>query len=98
MNTNLPSKPNGASAPTQRRQNFVDVSTLTPGSQLQPKILANEPRTGEPPRLGKQRMISLLGTGAAVALTLAGVYYYAFVQCYQSTDDAFIEANIIDVA
>jgi len=43
-------------------------------------------------------MISLLGTGAAVALTLAGVYYYAFVQCYQSTDDAFIEANIIDVA
>jgi len=43
-------------------------------------------------------MISLLGTGAALVLTLAGMYYYAFVQSYQSTDDAFIDGNIIDVA
>lgn len=55
-------------------------------------------RTGKPSRTGQRWMISLLGTGAALVLTLAGMYYYAFVQSYQSTDDAFIDGNIIDVA
>jgi membrane fusion protein (multidrug efflux system) len=96
--SNPASKRNGVSAPGQTRQNFVDAPAVMPGSELQPKILSTEPRTGEPGRPGKRRMISLLGTGVALALTLAGMYYYAFVQSYQSTDDAFIDGNIIDVA
>jgi membrane fusion protein (multidrug efflux system) len=36
--------------------------------------------------------------GSALAVTLAGMYYHAFVQSYQSTDDAFIEGKITDVA
>jgi membrane fusion protein, multidrug efflux system len=36
--------------------------------------------------------------GSAFALALVGMYYYALVQSYQSTDDAFIEGKITDVA
>ena len=43
-------------------------------------------------------MIKYLSMGSALALTLVGMYYYGFVQSYRSTDDAFIEGKITDVA
>jgi membrane fusion protein (multidrug efflux system) len=39
-----------------------------------------------------------MSMGFALALTLVCIYYHALVQSYQSTDDAFIEGKITDVA
>ena len=62
------------------------------------KVLPAEARTGFRPRINRRRMIKYLSMGSTLALTLVGMYYYGFVQSYQSTDDAFIEGKITDVA
>ena len=62
------------------------------------KILPAEPRTGYSPRIDGRRIIKYLLMGSAFALALVGMYYYALVQSYQSTDDAFIEGKITGVA
>jgi membrane fusion protein, multidrug efflux system len=36
--------------------------------------------------------------GPAVLLALGGSYYYAYTQSFESTDDAFIEGDVTDLA
>jgi hypothetical protein len=50
-----------------------------------------ERRRGSALGINRRRIIKYLSMGLVVTLTLVGMYYYAFVQSYQSTDDAFIE-------
>ena len=54
----------------------------------------------EPPaRQGRRRLrLALLLMALIPVLAVAGAYYYALSQTYQSTDDAFIDGHIINVA
>jgi membrane fusion protein (multidrug efflux system) len=57
--------------------------------------------TGPPPNMGaaKKRLHRTLAAGAALIVALAtGVYYFRFVAPYESTDNAFIEGNVIPMA
>jgi membrane fusion protein, multidrug efflux system len=36
--------------------------------------------------------------GSVLTLVLAGMYYYSLIESYESTDDAFIEADVTDLA
>jgi membrane fusion protein (multidrug efflux system) len=62
------------------------------------KVLSTESRTAEAPGAGRGRTIKLLLMCLAPVMVLVGMYYYAFVQSYQSTDDAFIDGKITDLA
>jgi membrane fusion protein (multidrug efflux system) len=57
--------------------------------------------TGSPPNMGaaKKRLHRTLAASAALMVALAsGVYYFWFVLPYESTDNAFIEGNVIPMA
>jgi multidrug resistance efflux pump len=36
--------------------------------------------------------------GAVLVFALGGSYYYAYTQSFKSTDDAFIEGDVTDLA
>jgi membrane fusion protein (multidrug efflux system) len=57
--------------------------------------------TDPPPNMGaaKKRLHRALAASAALLVVLAtGVYYFRFVAPYESTDNAFIEGNVIPMA
>ncbi len=57
--------------------------------------------TGPPPDQGaaKKRLRRTLAVGAALIVALAaGAYYFWFILPYESTDNAFIEGNVIPMA
>jgi len=57
--------------------------------------------TGPPPNKGavqKRRRQMLAAAAALVVALAAGVYYFRFVLPYESTDNAFIEGNVIPMA
>jgi membrane fusion protein, multidrug efflux system len=62
------------------------------------KVPPAQSRTDSALGINRRRFIKYLSMGSVVALTLVGMYYYAFVQSYESTDDAFIEGKITDLA
>jgi membrane fusion protein, multidrug efflux system len=62
------------------------------------KVPPAESRTDNALGINRRRFIKYLSMGSVVALTLVGMYYYAFVQSYESTDDASIEGKITDLA
>jgi multidrug resistance efflux pump len=49
-------------------------------------------------RLKKRFVPTLVGIGLVLVLAVAGLYFFAQAMCYESTDDAFIDAHTIDVA
>jgi len=75
------------------------------GSALQ-KGLLEIPRNGSrmksqtiyAPPTSKRRITRFLLMGAVLLLAFVGMYYYAITQSFQSTDDAFIEGNVTDLA
>jgi membrane fusion protein, multidrug efflux system len=46
----------------------------------------------------KRRIISFVLMGAVLLLALGESYYYAYTQSFESTDDAFIEGDVTDLA
>ena len=57
--------------------------------------------TGSPPNTGaaQKRRRPMLAAAATLIVSLAaGVYYFRFVLPYESTDNAFIEGNVIPMA
>jgi membrane fusion protein (multidrug efflux system) len=57
--------------------------------------------TGSPPNTGaaqKRRRRMLAATATLIVALAAGVYYFRFVLPYESTDNAFIEGNVIPMA
>jgi membrane fusion protein (multidrug efflux system) len=57
-------------------------------------VAAPAPRAVKP---GRRRVI-LIATAALAAGTALGGYYWAFVAPYESTDDAFVEADVTPIA
>jgi membrane fusion protein, multidrug efflux system len=57
-----------------------------------------ERRRGDVLGINRRRIIKYLSMGLVVTLTFVGMYYFAFIQSHQSTDDAFIEGQITDLA
>jgi multidrug resistance efflux pump len=58
----------------------------------------HEAQTTDGRRSGKRRIISFVLMGAVLLLATGGSYYYAHTQSFESTDDAFIEGNVTDLA
>ena len=50
------------------------------------------------PRLGRRAIFTILALAGLGALTLTGLYWFALTQSYQSTDDAFIDGQIVQIA
>lgn len=81
-------------------ENLTVVKTPAPLRRPEPNGHEDTPG-GPPPGRGatKKRVHRTLATGAALVVALAtGVYYFWFVAPFQSTDDAFIEGNVIPIA
>ena len=73
----------------------------TPTALPRPHANGDEKLTGSPPDQGaaKKRRRQILAAAAALIVALAaGVYYLWFVLPYESTDNAFIEGNVIPMA
>ena len=73
----------------------------TPITLPRPHSNGDEKLTGSPPNQGaaKKRWRQILAAAAALIVALAaGVYYFRFVLPYESTDNAFIEGNVIPMA
>jgi len=73
----------------------------TPTPLQRPHSNGDEKFTGSPPGQGaaQKRRRQILAAAAALAVALAaGVYYFWFVLPYESTDNAFIEGNVIPMA
>lgn len=74
----------------------------TPTTLQRPHINGDgEIPTGSPPNMGavKKRRRQILAAAAALVVALAaGVYYFQFVAPYETSDDAFIEGNVIPMA
>jgi membrane fusion protein, multidrug efflux system len=80
-----------------------DRLTKTEESQLnsvssQPSVHADEAQTTDGRRARKRRIISFALMAAVLLLAIGGSYYYAYTQSFESTDDAFIEGNVTDLA
>src|SRR6516164_5175526 len=50
------------------------------------------------PRLGRQVVFMILALTGLGALTLTGLHWFALTQSYESTDDAFIDGQIVQIA
>jgi membrane fusion protein (multidrug efflux system) len=62
-------------------------------------IEADAPNEPDGPRNGsKRRKMFIIGGIAALALAVAGVFYWLYARQYESTDDAFIEGDIVQVS
>ena len=75
----------------------VETSTALP----RPHANGDEKLTGSPPdrSAAKKRRRQILAAAAALVVALAaGVYYFQCVLPYESTDNAFIEGNVIPMA
>jgi membrane fusion protein (multidrug efflux system) len=73
----------------------------TPTPLPRPHANGDEKLTGSPPDQGaaqKRRRQILAAAAALVAALAAGVYYFWCVLPYESTDNAFIEGNVIPMA
>ena len=73
----------------------------TPTTLQRPHSNGDEKLTGPPPNKGaaqKRRRQMLAAAAALVVALAAGVYYFRFVLPYESTDNAFIEGNVIPMA
>ena len=73
----------------------------TPTPLLRPHSNGDEKLTGSPPDKGaaqKRRRQMLAAAAALVVALAAGVYYFRCVLPYESTDNAFIEGNVIPMA
>lgn len=49
-------------------------------------------------RLGRRALFTILALLGLGVLTVAGLYWFAQIQSYQSSDDAFIDGHIINIA
>jgi len=82
------------------RENLTAVET--PATLRRPNANGDEKiPTGPPPNRGaaKKRLHRTIAAGAALMVALAtGVYYFWFVAPFESTDNAFIEGNVIPMA
>ena len=50
------------------------------------------------PRLGRRVVFTILALAGLGSLMLAGLHWFALTQSYQSTDDAFIDGHIVQIA
>ena len=50
------------------------------------------------PRLGRQVVFMILALTGLGALTLTGLHWFTLTQSYESTDDAFIDGQIVQIA
>ena len=72
-----------------------------PTTLQRPHSNGDEKLTGSPPDQGaaQKRRRQILGAAAVLVVALAaGVYYFRLVLPYESTDNAFIEGNVIPLA
>jgi membrane fusion protein, multidrug efflux system len=63
-----------------------------------PNALRREPAHRTPPKPRSRRTPLLVGMGVLAAALAAGGYYVKFVAPYESTDDAFIDADVTPIA
>jgi membrane fusion protein (multidrug efflux system) len=97
MNTNPTNSHETTATNTGDRRPAVEASTALP----RPNLNGDEKTTGSPPDQGaaqKHRRKILAAAAALVVALAAGVYYFWCVLPYESTDNAFIEGNVIPMA
>jgi membrane fusion protein (multidrug efflux system) len=100
MNTNR-NNLHEATAPDNLDAGDSRPAVETPTILQRPHPNGDEKLTGSPPDQGaaKKRWRQILAAAAALAVALAaGVYYFWFVLPYESTDNAFVEGNVIPMA
>jgi len=61
------------------------------------RLSSRKAQTTDGRRTHQRRTISFV-LGAVLLLALGESYYYAYTQSFESTDDAFIEGNVTDLA
>ncbi len=103
MNTTLDNHDSRAEIATKgldARGNLTAVEAPTPVRGTDSNGDGKIP-TGSPPNTGaaKKRLRRTLAAAAVLIVALAaGVYYFRFVAPFESTDNAFIEGNVIPIA
>jgi membrane fusion protein (multidrug efflux system) len=75
---------------------MVETIAPKPSSRLEPPHPIHEVKAR--PRVRRRLTLPLMLSALLILATLAGAYYYAGTQSYESTDDAFIDGHIIRVA
>ena len=104
MNTNMNTNRNDSNeaiAETGFDTNGHRTATEKPITLQRLPSNGDEKLTGPPPNKGaaqKRRRQMLAAAAALVVALAAGVYYFRFVLPYESTDNAFIEGNVIPMA
>jgi len=73
---------------------------VTPPAEPEPSTIeSEEPEPDVPPaRNGKRRRILIIGGVAALVLVIVGTLYWLYARQFESTDDAYVEADITQIA
>src|SRR6516162_9049598 len=75
---------------------MVETLSPKPSSRLETPHPIHEIK--ERPRVRRRLRLPLMLSALLILATLAGTYYYAGTQSYESTDDAFIDGHVIRIA
>ena len=75
------------------------VAAPTPAATETPRVAAPAAPAVKPRKPRAKRKIALLGVTLAVLLAGAayGVYYWLYLSHYESTDNAYVQANVVQV-
>ena len=80
----------GKSAPSVDEPDETALHTEVGAAEVEPEEV--------PARNGKRRRLFIIGGIVAVVLIIAGTFYWIYSRQFESTDDAFIEADITQVS
>ena len=72
-----------------------------PATLQRPRFIGDEESKGSPPGAGggrTSRYHPLAGVAILLVALAAGIYYFQYILPYESTDNAFIEGNVIPMA
>jgi membrane fusion protein, multidrug efflux system len=75
-----------------------DVSAVTPDTKQQDGT--DHDGDGPPPKAGtrRRRRFLIIGASAVILIAVAGTIYWLYARQYESTDDAFIDGDIVQIS
>src|SRR5215471_1400200 len=74
----------------------LELEDSLPSALDERRSIAAEPRALF--RLNRRAIFTILALTGLTALTLTGLYWFAQIQSYQPTDDAFVDGHIVQIA
>jgi len=95
-NSNGSKNGKGEISPEKEEIKQLDADSDAPQSTVEPD--SNETEEGEAPAKKKRRFpVAIVGAVALLAI-IGGLVYWLYARQYESTDDAFIEADVVQIS